>query len=144
LPVPASFPDTEASHRTQPHPRRPLSHGGAVGQTWRGGGPRQARLAIALKGVGIRLLDERLGRATGELLASTGTYDVVDAALALLAADGYTITTSDIGDIAVLAEAAGIPRGNRFLPEFPAQSGAAVGAPLCAHDPRRGPQHAAT
>jgi hypothetical protein len=86
----------------------PLSHGGVVGQAWRGGGPRQARLAIALKGVDVRPLDERLGRAAGELLALTGTCDVVDAALVVLAADGDLIMTSDTGDIAALAEAAGV------------------------------------
>jgi hypothetical protein len=86
----------------------PLSHGGVIGQAWRGGGPRQARLAAALKGIDVRPLDERLGRAAGELLAITGASDVVDAALVLLAADGDTITTSDVADIAVLAEAAGI------------------------------------
>lgn len=86
----------------------PRSHGGVIGQAWRGGGPRQARLATALKGVDVRPLDERLGRAVGELLAITGTCDVVDAALTLLAVDGDTITTSDADDIAVLAEAAGL------------------------------------
>jgi hypothetical protein len=86
----------------------PLSHGGVVGQAWRGGGPRQARLAAALKGVDVRPLDERLGRASGKLLALTGTSDVVDAALVLLAADGDLISTSDTEDIATLAEAAGI------------------------------------
>jgi hypothetical protein len=86
----------------------PLSHGGVVGQAWRGGGPRQARLAAALKGIDVRPLDERLGRSAGELLAITGTCDVVDAALVLLATDGDIITTSDVRDIAVLAAAAGI------------------------------------
>jgi hypothetical protein len=86
----------------------PLSHGGVVGRAWRGGGPRQARLAAALKGVDVRPLDERLGRSVGELLVITGTCDVIDAALVLLAGDGDIITTSDVRDIAVLAEAAGI------------------------------------
>lgn len=86
----------------------PVSHGGIVGQAWRGGGPRQARLAAALKGVDVRALDEHLGRGAGELLAITGTCDVADAALVLLARDGDIITTSDVRDIAMLAEAAGI------------------------------------
>jgi hypothetical protein len=86
----------------------PLSHGGVVGQAWRGGGPRQARLAAALKGVDVRALDERLGRAAGELLACAGTHDVVDAALVMLATDGDLVMTSDAGDLATLAEAAGV------------------------------------
>jgi hypothetical protein len=86
----------------------PISHGGVVGQAWRGGGPRQARLATALKGLDVLPLDERLGRAAGELLAGTGTCDVVDAALVLLAEDGDEIVTSDQSDLAVLAERAGV------------------------------------
>ena len=70
--------------------------------------PRQARLATALKGIDVRPLDERLGRAAGELLAGTGTCDVVDAALVLLAANGDEIVTSDRGDLAILAERAGV------------------------------------
>lgn len=85
----------------------PLSHGGIVGQAWRGGGPRQARLARALAGIDVRPLDERLGRLAGELLADTGKHDVIDAALVLLTDDGDDIVTSDPEDIEPLAAAAG-------------------------------------
>ena len=81
----------------------PVSHGGVVGQAWRGGGPRQARLAAALKGVDVRSLDDELGRKAGALLANARTRDVIDAALVLLAEDGDEIVTSDPGDLAVLA-----------------------------------------
>lgn len=81
----------------------PVSHGGVVGQVWRGGGPRQALLAKALDGVDVRPLDESLGRAAGELLARGGTGDVVDAALVLLAYDGDDIATSDPQDLEPLA-----------------------------------------
>jgi hypothetical protein len=81
----------------------PVSHGGVVGQAWRGGGPRQALLAKALAGIEVRALDENLGRAAGELLASTGASDVVDAALVLLAHDGDDIVTSDAEDLEPLA-----------------------------------------
>ena len=37
----------------------PLTHGGVVGQVWRGG-PRQARLAQAIAGIDVRPLDEDL------------------------------------------------------------------------------------
>ena len=85
----------------------PVSHGGVLGQAWRGGGPRQALLSRALSGIDILALDERLGRTAGELLASAGTMDVVDAALVLLAADGDEIVTSDADDIEPLAALAG-------------------------------------
>jgi predicted nucleic acid-binding protein len=81
----------------------PVSHGGVVGETWRGGGPRQALLARALDAIDIRPLDEKLGRAAGELLARAGTADVIDAALVLLADDGDDIVTSDPGDLEPLA-----------------------------------------
>jgi hypothetical protein len=81
----------------------PLTHGGVVGQAWRGGGPRQARLATALGGIDVRPLDDRLGRATGELLARARMTDVIDAALVLLAIDGDEIVTSDAADLKPLA-----------------------------------------
>ena len=81
----------------------PVSHGGIVGQVWRGGGPRQTLLARALAGIDIRPLDESLGRAAGDLLARAGSADVIDAALVLLADDGDDIVTSDPEDIEPLA-----------------------------------------
>jgi hypothetical protein len=83
----------------------PVTHGGVIGQVWRGG-PRQARLAMALAGVEVRPLDDRLGRAAGELMGEAQTSDVVDAALVLLAADGDEIVTVDRADIEILALAA--------------------------------------
>jgi hypothetical protein len=85
----------------------PVTHGGVIGQVWRGRGPRQARLAEALAGVDVRSLDHALGMAAGALLGVTGRQDVVDAALVLLAADGDRIATSDPEDIARLAAATG-------------------------------------
>jgi len=84
----------------------PVTHGGVVGQVWRGG-PRQARLAAALGGIDVKALDENLGRAAGELLGVTGTSDVVDAALALLAVDGDEIVTLDRSDVEALVSAIG-------------------------------------
>ncbi len=86
--------------------RTPRTHGGVVGQVWRGG-PRQARLAVMLKGVDVVALDEDLGRRAGVLLGAAGSADVVDAALVLLAADGDELVTSDPEDLAFLASAAG-------------------------------------
>jgi hypothetical protein len=84
----------------------PVSHGGVIGQAWRGRGPRQTLLAKALAAIDIHPLDEALGRATGELLAAAGGRDVIDGALVLLARDGDYIVTSDPDDIEPLARAA--------------------------------------
>jgi hypothetical protein len=84
----------------------PVTHGGVVGQAWRGGS-RQARLATALAGVDVKPLDGVLGRAAGELLAATGMSDIVDAALALLAVDGDEIVTVDRDDLEVFVAATG-------------------------------------
>lgn len=85
----------------------PVSHGGVVGQAWPGRGPKQTLLAAALAGIDVRPLDERLGRAAGELLAASRSRDVIDAALVLLAEDGDDIFTSDPGDLEALARLAG-------------------------------------
>lgn len=84
----------------------PVSHGGIVGQAWRGRGSRQALLAKALDVIDIRPLDAGLGRAAGELLARAKQNDVIDAALVLLANDGDRVITSDPDDLAPLARAA--------------------------------------
>lgn len=85
--------------------RVPRSHGGVVGQAWRDR-KRQAALARLLPALAIAPLDETLGRRAGVLLGRAKARDVVDAALALLAADGDTILTSDPDDLARLAAAA--------------------------------------
>jgi hypothetical protein len=81
----------------------PITHGGVVGQVWRGQGPRQAQLARVLDGVDVRPLDDALGRGAGVLLARAGADDVTDAALVLLARDGDEIATSDVDDLEPLA-----------------------------------------
>jgi hypothetical protein len=87
--------------------RLPLTHGGVVGQVWRGEA-RQARVARLLMGSTVVALDEALGRATGALLArSDGHDDVVDAAIVVLAREGDEILTSDAGDLAALLAASG-------------------------------------
>lgn len=88
--------------------RAPLSHGGVVGQVWRGGSGRQATLSRALPGVDVHPLDEDLGRRAGVLLGVAEQADVIDAALVLLAHDGDEIYTSDTGDLRDLAVAAGL------------------------------------
>ena len=86
--------------------RAPLTHGGVIGQAWRGGGGRQANLARLLPGVEVRALDDDLGRRAGVLLGLSGTADVIDAAVVLLAIDGDDIVSSDVPDLSPLAQAA--------------------------------------
>lgn len=86
----------------------PITHGGVVGQVWRARGARQALLAKALHGLDVRPLDDQLGREAGALLARARTSDVIDAALVLLANDGDQVITSDLEDLSLLAEAAGL------------------------------------
>jgi hypothetical protein len=87
--------------------RAPVTHGGIVGQVWRGGG-RQANLARLLPGLDVEALDADLGRRAGALLARSRSSDVIDAALALLAHDGDEILTSEPGDMRVLVAASGV------------------------------------
>ena len=84
----------------------PVTHAGVLGQAWRGG-PRQARLAMALNGIEIRPLDQGTARLAGQLLADAGLSDVIDAAVVLLAVDGDEIVTSDHDDLEMLANALG-------------------------------------
>ncbi len=88
--------------------RTPLTHGGIVGQVWRGGTGRQANLSRLLAGVEVVPLDGALGRRTGVLLGAAATSDVIDAALVLLARDGDEIHTSDPNDLTTLAITAGL------------------------------------
>jgi hypothetical protein len=88
--------------------RTPLTHGAVVGQVWRGGSGRQAPLARLLPGLEIVGIDEPLGRRAGILLGKARSADVVDAALVVLATDGDSLLTSDVRDLARLAQAADI------------------------------------
>ncbi len=75
----------------------------AVAQVWRDGA-RQARLALALKGIDVVPLDEETDRRIGELLRAAGTADVVDGHVALMVRPGDFVATSDIGDIGRLLD----------------------------------------
>lgn len=88
--------------------RTPVTHGGVVGQVWRGGSGRQAPVARLLDTVEVQPLDDELGRRAGALLKLTGGRDVIDAAVVLLAADGDMILTSDPVDLTALASEAEI------------------------------------
>jgi hypothetical protein len=79
----------------------------AIAQAWRGG-PRQARLAKALRSTEPVSFDE-LAKAAGELCGKAGTADVVDASVALVAARPQVrvLYTSDPDDLGALLDAHG-------------------------------------
>jgi hypothetical protein len=79
-----------------------------VAQAWRGGA-RQARLARLLPMIDVRAARLDDARAAGELLASSGTADVVDALLAMVAVPGDQVLTSDPDDLRMLVAHRGIP-----------------------------------
>lgn len=87
--------------------RSPRTHGGVIGQVWRGGAGRQARLAKALQGFEIVAIDDALGRRIGILLGRSGRTDVVDAGVVVVADDGDEVFTGDRADLRELAAAAG-------------------------------------
>lgn len=78
---------------------RVVSSSGCVGQAWRGGGPRQARLARLLVGVDERPLDPQASRPIGELCARARAEDVVDCHVAVLTRNGDVLLTSDVEDL---------------------------------------------
>jgi hypothetical protein len=84
--------------------RAPVTHGGVVGQVWRGGHGRQVNLARLLPGVDVVALDDGLGRRAGVLLGRAASNDVIDASVVLLAVDGDEIYTSDPEDLRRLVE----------------------------------------
>ena len=88
--------------------RAPVTHGGVVGQVWRGGRGKQAPVAMLLAAVEVVHLDGELGRRAGLLLAASGSADVIDAAVICLTADGDDVLTSDPDDLKDLAQTAGV------------------------------------
>lgn len=80
---------------------------GVVAQVWRNG-RKQALLAHVLDGVRVCGLNSGDDRRTGELLAATGTRDVIDAHVALLVENNDRLLTSDPGDLQSLLTARGI------------------------------------
>lgn len=85
---------------------------GALGQVWRGAA-RQAPLRALLKGptTVVPALDQVLAEAAGALCGRTGTSDVIDASVVLLARrERAVIITSDIDDLRRLDEAALLER----------------------------------
>lgn len=74
---------------------------GVVAQTWRNGS-RQARLAglVRSDAVKVHALDLEEARAVGALCGTSGTADVIDASVALLARrEDAAVLTSDPDDL---------------------------------------------
>jgi hypothetical protein len=72
-----------------------------IAQVWRDGS-RQANLARTLTGVDTEPIDDECDKAIGSLLGAARTSDVVDGHVALLAASGDAVLTSDPDDLAHL------------------------------------------
>lgn len=82
----------------------PLVPAAVLAQAWRGG--PQANLSRLLAGCTVMPLDEPFARAAGTLCGRTGTTDVVDAAVVVLAQfAGAAIVTGDSDDVRRLVEA---------------------------------------
>ena len=70
--------------------------------------PRQAQLRRLLRGCEVLALDEPTAHAVGQLLGRSGTADIVDAAIVVVAmAQRAEIVTADRNDISQLAASAG-------------------------------------
>jgi len=85
---------------------------GALSQAWRNG-QTQAKLARFVRGAEVQMvpLDEALARACGELLAATGTSDVIDASVVIVARQHHAlICTSDVADLKALDKRAVLVR----------------------------------
>jgi len=83
---------------------------GVVAQAWRGS-PRQHDVArlLATETVRVEPLDDHTARQVGLVLTSSGTCDIVDGHVALLARRVRgTVFTSDPGDIAAIDPTLGI------------------------------------
>lgn len=76
-----------------------------IGQVWRDG-RKQALLPALIAGTAVDAPTDHAARRAGELLARTGTRDVVDALLVGRVQNGDTVLTSDPQDIEALLGAA--------------------------------------
>jgi hypothetical protein len=80
-----------------------LTSAGVVAQIWRGGGPDQVPIVFLLRRTEVRDLTHAVARVLGRMLAATGTGDVVDAHVALLAREhNWPVLTSDADDLRII------------------------------------------
>lgn len=97
----------QAVHRLIPPDEAWRTSSAVVAQVWRDGA-KQARLALALKGIEVAPLGDEVDRRIGELLRQARTSDVVDGHVALLARHGDHVITSDPDDLGCLLEVRGV------------------------------------
>lgn len=83
------------------------THPMVIGQVWRTGRGKQVRIARLLKAVTTVRLEEKDGKAAGELVERAGTNDPIDAAVVNIARDGDRILTTDPYDIQQLVNQSG-------------------------------------
>lgn len=77
-----------------------VTSGGVVAQIWRGGGGRQAPVAMLLHQVDVIAIDRAAGKLLGMMLGESGSRDPVDGHVALLARDrAWPVLTSDAADL---------------------------------------------
>lgn len=77
-----------------------------VAQAWRG--HQNARMGMFINSCVVDVLDQTGARRIGELLAASGTADIVDSGVVLSAASrGDRIVTGDVRDITHLASFVG-------------------------------------
>lgn len=90
---------TKSLIETRPPGSRLVVPAGVLAQVWRGG--PQPRLSKLLRsGVEVQPLDRMAARAVGALLAASGTSDIVDAHVVLVARQhNAVIVTSDADDL---------------------------------------------
>ena len=83
-----------------------------LAQVWRE--PPEVRMARLVGNCNIDSLDERSAKEAGALAGRAGVADAVDASVVVSASHrGDAVVTGDIGDLGLLAEAAG---GVRMIP----------------------------
>jgi hypothetical protein len=88
---------------------RPTVPSTVFAQAWRGG--PQAQLSRLLTGCDIREFTEGHARVVGRVLRDTGSSDVVDASVVVMARTrAEEVLTSDPDDLQPIAEALGRPR----------------------------------
>ncbi len=78
-----------------------------VARVWRNGS-LQANLARVLAGIESASLDSDAGRSVGEILALSGTADVVDGHLGIIVRSGDTVLTSDPKDVKKILNTRGV------------------------------------
>ena len=101
----------EAAARAGALPRVPTT---VLAQVWRGTGPKQALLSLALRTCQVVSFDEEAAHLAGTLCGRAGTADIVDASVVINAVRYRAgIVTSDRGDIAKLIDSLDPALGRR-------------------------------